>query len=201
MENLYIYGPHRCEPMTETTPMLGNGSRSTTRRKMTEELFEAHQAGRVRAVSVRASDLLGPRVTESLVGERFFGPVLSGKKVQMISDPDVPHSLSFISDVGRAMVTVGADDGALGRAWHMPNAPAISLRKFSELVGAESGIASNVSFLPRSLARFALPLMGLAVPPVRGLSENFYIFYEPYVVDHGAARSASESTIPALIGD
>ncbi|HEY1296384.1 MAG TPA: hypothetical protein VGJ60_25175 [Chloroflexota bacterium] len=38
----------------------------------------------VRAASVRASDLLGPHVTESLVGERFFGAWLAGKKVQVI---------------------------------------------------------------------------------------------------------------------
>ena len=141
MENLYMYGPHGGVPMTEAMPLRGHGSRSTTRRMLTEELFAAHRAGQVRAASVRASDLLGPHVTESLVGERFFGPFLAGKKVQLFADPDVPHSVSFVGDVGRAMVTVGARDEALGRAWHVPNAPAVTLRAFAELVGEETGIA------------------------------------------------------------
>jgi nucleoside-diphosphate-sugar epimerase len=190
MENLYMYGPHGGVPMTEATPLRGHGSRSTTRRLLTEELFAAHRAGRVRATSVRASDLLGPHVTESLVGERFFGPLLAGKKVQLFADPDVPHSVSFVGDVGRAMVTVGARDEALGRAWHMPNAPAITLRAFAELIGKETGIAPRLSAVPRALTRVALPLLGLAVPSMRGLVENLYIFYEPYVVDHSAYAAA-----------
>src|SRR4029453_260968 len=55
MENLYMYGPHHGAPMTEVTPLRGRGSRSTTRRLMTEELFAAHRAGQVRATSLPAS--------------------------------------------------------------------------------------------------------------------------------------------------
>jgi nucleoside-diphosphate-sugar epimerase len=190
MENLYMYGPHGGVPMTEAMPLRGHGSRSTTRRLLTEELFAAHRAGQVRATSVRASDLFGPHVSESLVGERFFGPFLAGRKVQVFADPDVPHSVSFVNDVGRAMVTVGAHDEALGRAWHAPNAPAISLRSFAALVGGETGISPNLSSMPRPLTRVLLPLIGLGVPPMRGLVENLYVFYEPYVVDHSAYAAA-----------
>jgi nucleoside-diphosphate-sugar epimerase len=190
MENLYGYGPHGGLPMTEATPLRGRGPRSTTRRRMTEELFAAHEAGRVRAVSVRASDLLGPHVAESLVGARFFGPFLAGKRVRLFAAPDVPHSLSFVGDVGRAMVTVGAHDAALGRAWHAPNAPAVSLRAFAALVQEETGLAAPISYLPRAVTRALLPVIGLAVPPLRGLVENLYVFYEPYVVDHRAFAAA-----------
>ena len=190
MENLYMYGPHSGVPMTESMPLRGRGSRSTTRRMLTEELFAAHRAGQVRAVSVRASDLLGPHVTESLVGERFFGPFLAGKKVQLFADPNVPHSMSFVGDVGRAMVTVGARDEALGRPWHVPNAPAVSMRAFGSLVAEETGIAPSLSFMPRPVTRALLPLISIGVPPMRGLVENLYIFYEPYVVDHSAYAGA-----------
>ena len=190
MENLYMYGPHGGVPMTETMLLRGRGSRSTTRRLLTEELFAAHRAGQVQATSVRASDLLGPHVTESLVGERFFGPFLAGKKVQFFADPDVPHSVSFVGDVGRAMVMVGARDDALGRAWHVPNAPAVTLRAFADMVGEETGISPRLSAVPRPVTRAVLPAIGLAVPPMRGLVENLYVFYEPYVVDHSAYAAA-----------
>jgi hypothetical protein len=36
----------------------------------------------------------------------------------------------------------------------------------------------------RGLVRLVLPLMGLVVPSLRGLEENIYIAYEPYIVDH-----------------
>jgi nucleoside-diphosphate-sugar epimerase len=88
------------------------------------------------------------------------------------------------------MVTVGARDEALGRPWHAPNAPAVTLRAFVELVKEESGIAPPMSYMPRAVTRVMMPVIGLAVPPMRGLVENLYIFYEPYVVDHSAYAAA-----------
>ena len=44
--------------------------------------------------------------------------------------------------------------------------------------------------MPRAVTRALLPVIGLAVPPMRGLVENLYIFYEPYVVDHSAYAAA-----------
>jgi nucleoside-diphosphate-sugar epimerase len=184
MENLYMYGPHGGVPMHEDIPMRGKGMRSTTRRQMTEELFAAHRSGTVRAVSVRASDLLGPHVTESLVGERLFGPLLAGKTAQVLANLDVPHSVSYIADVGRALVEVGADDRAYGQAWHAPNAPAVTLREFIALIAAEAQLTPKVSALPRPLVRALLPLLALSTPQLRGLEENIYISYEPYIVDH-----------------
>jgi nucleoside-diphosphate-sugar epimerase len=109
MENLYMYGPHGGLPMAETMPMRGKGLRSTTRVQMTEALFAAHRAGIVRAASVRAADLFGPYVTESLVGARFFEPLLAGKAAQLFANLDIPHSVSYIGDVGRAKVAGGAE--------------------------------------------------------------------------------------------
>jgi nucleoside-diphosphate-sugar epimerase len=170
--------------MSENTPMRGRGLRSSTRVQMTEELFAAHRGGKVRAASVRASDLFGPHVTESLVGDRFFGPILAGKPAQLFADLDVPHSASYIRDVGRALVNVGADDRALGRAWHAPNAPAVTLRAFASILGAAAGVTPRLAALPRLATRAMLPLLGLFTPPLRGLEENMYIGYEPYIVDH-----------------
>jgi nucleoside-diphosphate-sugar epimerase len=188
MENLYMYGPHGGVPTTETMPPRGRGSRSTTRRLLTGDLFAAHRAGEVQATSVRASDLLGPHVTESLVGERFFGPFLAGRKGSALRGSGRAHSVSFVGDVGRAMV--GAGDDALGRAWHVPNAPAVTPRAFADIVGEETGISPRLSAVPRPVTRSVLPAIGLAVPPMRGLVENLYVFYEPYVVDHSAYAAA-----------
>jgi nucleoside-diphosphate-sugar epimerase len=190
MENLYMYGPHSGAPMTEDMPMRGQGLRSTTRIQMTEELWAAHRRGDVRVVSGRASDLFGPYVRESLVGERLWAPMLAGKAPQVFADPNLPHSLSYIHDVGEALVTLGERDEALGRAWHIPNAPTITLREFINLVAEEIGVAPRFTAIPRPLTRLLLPVMGLVVPPMRGLHENLYQVYEPYIVDHSAYAAA-----------
>lgn len=197
MENLYMYGPHGGVPMTEDMPLNGHGSRSTTRVRMTEELFAAHRSGKVRVASVRASDLFGPHVTESLVGERLFGPLLAGKAAQVFANPDLPHSVSYIRDVGQALVTVGAHDAALGRAWHAPNAPTTTLREFVQILGEEAQLSPKLSALPRMATSAMLPLLGLFVPPLRGMTENLYISYEPYIVDHSAYSQAfGDSSTP-----
>ena len=197
MENLYMYGPHGGAPMTEDTLMRGRGPRSTTRVQMTEELFAAHRSGKVQAVSIRASDLFGPHVTEALVGERLFGPLLAGKPAQLFANLDVPHSVSYIRDVGRALVAVGSDDRALGRAWHAPNAPAVTLREFVRLLGQAAGVTPRILALPRPVTRALLPILGLFTPPLRGLEENLYIGYEPYIVDHSTyARTFGNSATP-----
>jgi len=184
MENLYLYGPHDGVPMTEGMPQRGRGPRSTTRREMSAELFAAHRSGQVRVATVRASDLFGPHVRESLAGDRLFGPAIAGKSVQLMANPDLPHSLTYAPDAGRAMVAVGADDAALGQAWHVPNAPAITPREFVALVSAEVGMEIKLSALPRAVTQALLPVLGIFMPPLRGLGENAYIFYEPYIVDH-----------------
>lgn len=43
---------------------------------------------------------------------------------------------------------------------------------------------------PRPVTRALLPLLGLAIPTLRGLAENLYIGYEPYIVDHSAYKAA-----------
>jgi nucleoside-diphosphate-sugar epimerase len=129
-------------------------------------------------------------VTESLVGERLFAPQLAGKTAQLFANPDLPHSVSYIRDVGQALVTVGAHDAALGRAWHAPNAPTVTLREFVRILGEEASLTPKVSALPRPVMRALLPLLGLAIPALRGLTENLYIGYEPYIVDHSAYKEA-----------
>lgn len=206
MENLYMYGPHGGAPMTEATPMRGRGLRSTTRIRMTEELWAAHRRGEVRAVSGRAADLFGPHVRQSLVGAELFGPLLAGKAPQLLANLDLPHTVSYIHDVGEGLVRLGEHDAALGRAWHLPNAPTVSLRSFIGAAAAAAGVAPQAQALPRWAARLILPLLGLVVPATRGLEENLYQVYEPYLVDHGAYAAAFgdhatplEAAIPATV--
>ncbi len=193
MENLYMYGPHGGAPINDATPLNGRGSRSTTRVRMTQDLFEAHRQGVVRAASVRAADLFGPYVTESLVGESFFRALLTGQPAQVFANPDLPHSVSFVHDVGQALVNVGADERALGHAWLAPNAPTVTLRQFAAIVGDALGTTPRLNAPPRIVTRLLLPVLGLSIPALRGLEENLYIGYEPYVVDH--------SRYAALFGD
>jgi hypothetical protein len=127
-----------------------------------------------------------------------YGPHGSAPKTaQLFANLDVSHTVSYIGDVGRALVTVGADDRSLGRAWHVPNAPAVSLRAFARILGEEARVEPKLSALPRLATRALLPLLSLSTPQLRGLEENLYIGYERYVVDHSAyARLFGDHATP-----
>lgn len=180
MENLYLYGPHQGVPMTEDLPPRGQGPRSRTRAQMSQELFASHRRGKVRAVSGRASDFFGPRVRQSAMGEQVFQAALNGAKAQVMVSADTPHTYSYMPDIGRALVTLGEHDEALGQAWHLPNPETVTTREFLQMVYEEAGQPLNLMVGPKWLIR----TMGLFIPPMRGLSENFYQFAEPFIVDH-----------------
>lgn len=190
LENLYLYGPHGGVPMTETTPLLATGSRGATRKRMTEDLFAAHREGKVRVVSARASDFYGPGVIQSLIGKDVFIKALKGKRVTLTANPKLEHSVSYIGDVGEALVRLGEDDAALGKAWHVPNAPAVPLGSFIRAIFAAAGQEVKATYLPKPATQALLPALGLFVPPVRGLSENLYQTYELFVVNDSAYKQA-----------
>src|SRR5215207_10686265 len=65
MENLYMYGLTDGRPLTEDLPYAPNTRKGTVRARMSQELMEAHQSGKVQVAIGRASDYFGPRVLVS----------------------------------------------------------------------------------------------------------------------------------------
>jgi nucleoside-diphosphate-sugar epimerase len=179
MDNLYMYGPVD-EPMREDMPLTDYGKKPATRARMTRMWQEAHEAGRVKAASVRASDFYGPGVTNSALGELVFGRILQGKSAQVVGDPDQPHSFAYIDDVVRALLSVGeAEDDAFGQAWNVPNAPDRTMREVVAMFAAEVGKEPKLQVAPG----IVLTAMGLFNANMRELKEMLYQWRRPFRVD------------------
>jgi nucleoside-diphosphate-sugar epimerase len=134
----------------------------------------------VRVAIGRASDFFGPGVQKSAMGEQVFYPALAGKLVRVLGNPDLPHTYSYIPDVGRGLVMLGERDEALGQAWHLPSAPTVSTRRFLELVCAEAGQPLRLQSTPKWLIQG----LGLFSPNIRELVEMVYEFEEAFILDH-----------------
>jgi nucleoside-diphosphate-sugar epimerase len=186
MENVYMYGPTGGKPLTETLPYAATTRKGRTRARMSEALLAAHQQGQVRMAIGRASDFFGPGVRASAMGEQVFYPALAGKPVRVLGNPDLPHTYSYIQDIGRGLVTLGEHDEALGQAWHLPSAPTVSTRRFLELVFAEAGQSLRLQSTPKWL----IPGVGLFSPNIRELVEMVYEFEEPFILDHSKFERA-----------
>lgn len=194
-DNLYSYGPQRV-PLTEDLPLTGYGRKPALRARMTELLLGAHAAGQASIALVRAADFYGPRVRNSMLGERLIEPILKGKPVQLLGDIDQPHSFSYLPDFARAMVSVAEDPEACGQIWHVPNAPALSLR---EMVEKAYELAQQTPSL-RVMPSWLFSALSLVDPLLRELREMRFLWDRPYQVDHGkfAARFWSDFTPPEM---
>src|SRR5919112_4222791 len=179
MENLYMYGPTGGRPLTEDLPYAANTSKGAVRARMSEELMEAHESGKVRVAIGRASDFFGPRVLASAAGEQVFGRAVEGKSAQVAGDPDQPHTYSYVPDIGKGLVILGEREEALGRAWHLPSPETVTTRQFVEMIFEEVGKPARVQATPKIM----LQALGLFNPALREIVEMLYEFEEPFVVD------------------
>jgi nucleoside-diphosphate-sugar epimerase len=179
MGNLYGYGP-TTRPMKESDPLASTGVKGLVRIKMWRDALAAHESGRIRATEVRASDFIGPEVLNSHLGERVVPKLLRGKGVQVLGNPDMAHSFTFMPDVARALVTAATDERAWGKAWHVPTNPATTSREMITMMTKIAGVAPvKVSSMPNAL----LKVGGLFSPMVRELPEMLYQFDRPFIVD------------------
>jgi nucleoside-diphosphate-sugar epimerase len=177
-DNLYAYGPVD-GPITEDLPHRAQGPNGRTRARIADALMGAHQSGKVRAAIGRGSDFFGPQARESTAGDRVFVRALDGKAAQVLGDPDVPHSVTYIDDFARALVTLGDREEALGAVWHVPNAEAVTMRRFVEMVFDEVGRPARLQAAPR----WGIALAGVFNPTLRAVREQLYQSERPWVVD------------------
>ena len=196
VDNLYMYGPTD-EPRTEDSPQRATDKKGVVRRELAAELLEAHAEGSLQVAIGRLPDYFGPGATNSATGARFFEPALEGKTVRWLGDLDMPHALAYLPDVGRAFVTLGTDDVALGRAWHLPVAGSPSGREFTAAVSEITGQPIKVSATGRNVLR----LVGLFDPTVREAAEMLYQWQRPFLVSDEAFQRELGPQPPTPLDD
>jgi nucleoside-diphosphate-sugar epimerase len=184
VENMYGYGPV-AGPLTEDLPLAATTRKGAVRAAMYRELVEAHRSGRIRMVVARAADFVGPG-TQSAFGTRLVGQVLAGGKVDVLGDPDALHSVTSVADLAAAMVRLAGEPSAWGRAWHVPNAPAVTQRELVGMAAAAAGTSPSI----RVVRRWQLRAIGTVVAPMREMVEMAYEFEHDFVVDHSAYADA-----------
>ncbi len=151
MENLYMFGATGGAAMSEDTPLAPNTRKGEVRANMTRELAAAHGRGEIRAASVRASDFFGPRVLQSALGDRVFARILDGKTAQVLGDPELPHAYTYVGDIARALVLVGNEPSAWGKAWHVPSDETTTTRQIVAMIGEVAGVPARATATPKLL--------------------------------------------------
>jgi nucleoside-diphosphate-sugar epimerase len=177
-DNLYAYGPVD-GPLAEDLPALATTSKGRIRTLMAERLLAAHRSGTLQVAIARSSDYYGPGGANSVVGDILFGAAAKGKRARWLGRMDLPHTLSYLPDVARALATLGARPEARGEVWHLPAAEPVTGRQFVELITAALGRPVKVT----ATSRLALRLAGVFDPRARESAELLYQWERPFVLD------------------
>jgi len=185
LENLYSYGPTGGQTLTEDLPARATSAKARTRIEMTNELLAAHHRGTLDVTIGRASDFFGPGVTQSALGEQVFRPALTGKRAQMMGNPNLPHSYSYAPDVAAGLIALGTPQAPSGQTWHLPIAETLTTREFIDAVYKTAGHPTRLT----AAGRAALAVVGLFKPELKELRHTLYQFTETWVVDDTKFRN------------
>lgn len=187
LDNLYMYG--HTDPdgvMRESTPMRPRSHKGALRKRLAEELMDAHARGEVRVSVGRASDFFGPGGTQSAVfSPRTLNAIRDGRAVDLVGDPDARHSYTYIPDVARGLATLGLDPRGEGRVWHLPTAWHGSTRDLLQAFAAFHGVDLKIRRIPQ----WVLRAVGWVVPLIGAVAEMTYQWESDFLLDDGAFRA------------
>ena len=199
-ENLYMY--EAVGELHEESRIAPPGRKGALRQRLAEGVQAAHASGRVRATTLRAADLYGPGVTQSLFGERFFAPLLAGKGAQWIGDADVPHAAAYAPDVGRAAAELVTYESSLGKLWFAPHAPAITPEAWATLAASVANVEAKV----RAMGPWTLRLGAAFRRDAREMVELLPNLTRPYLVSskridavYGLRATPPSEGVPATV--
>ncbi len=183
--NLYGYGAGS-GVMREDTPLASTETKGRVRAAMWHEALARHEAGRVRATEVRASDYLGPLAIDSAhYGARMLGPLLAERTLRPVGNPDLPHSVVYVPDFARALAAAGSTEAAWGYAWLAPHHEAITYREVAQRFAQAAGVREpRLAPLPGAM----LAVAAAALPMMREVKKISYQFTEPFFVDSSVSE-------------
>lgn len=186
VSNLYAYGRVDSE-MTESLPDRPVEAKGRVRAQMWAKAKSAHDAGRVRAVEVRASDYVGVGVGEGSHLTRLLPRAAAGKAVSVIGSPDQPHSWTAIDDVATSIIAVAKRPEAHGKVWiAATNPPRTQREGLSDILSAAGRSMPKVSTYPAWMWSMLAPVW----PFAREIRAVSYQFDRPFVVNSDAISEA-----------
>ena len=161
---------------------------------MTDALLAAHRAGHVEVAIGRASDYFGPGTTQPALGTAVFDAIRQRRRVQVMGDPDLPHSYSYTPDVAAPSSPSAPPLRLPGEVWHLPIDATRSTRDVVGRIGALTGTT------PRLFAAGAMTLRlgGLVMPVLREYRHTLDQFQQRWVVDDRKIRAAFDVSVTPL---
>lgn len=183
LDNLYMIGPLPAGPFGEDQAEQPCSRKGLIRKQISDELRARQRRGELAVVFGRASDFWGPGVAQGAMQHpRLLDQLARGATVELMADPDQPHSYAYVPDVAEGLAILGTQAAADGRVWHLPMLPARSSRAHLQALADALGHPLELRVLPR----WTLGVLGWFSPMLREVKEMIYQFDAPMHPDSRA---------------
>mmetsp|Transcript_13968 Transcript_13968/g.32403 ORF Transcript_13968/g.32403 Transcript_13968/m.32403 type:complete len:418 (+) Transcript_13968:44-1297(+) len=182
-DNLYAYGPGT-NISTNSKTLLASTKTKPEIRAYLRRKFEARMILSPRSlVVIGASDLFGPDMEDSLLGENFICKMLKGIKPSAIGRREVMHDFCYVPDLARALYLVSVNPNAFGRFWICPHS--IHGETMEEIAEEVNKHLDEEVHGVRFISSWMLRSMALVSNESRELIEMLPWFVSDYTVNNG----------------
>ncbi|MEI6086287.1 MAG: NmrA family NAD(P)-binding protein [Bacteroidota bacterium] len=179
-DNVYMYGKVNGK-MTEETAFNPCSKKGVLRATIVNELLGEIKSGALTGMVARSADFYGSSATKTSVPNMLvFDNFSKGKKAQWLVNVDVPHSLTYIPDAGKALYLLAKDESAYNQTWHLPTrSNPLTGKQFIALAAEAMNQPNKYSVLSKLMIRLA----GLFIKPIKESYEMIYQSDSDYLFD------------------
>ena len=188
-DNLYMYGEMQGDKMSEEHPLNAKGKKGKLRIRLAKQILDAHSKGDINAVIVRFGDFYGPNVVNGFTKPLLENPV-KGKASTWIVDLDKKHSLMYIGDAAKGMVTTSENPNSYGQIFHVEGAEPVTGREFLTMIFQEMNQEPNMKVLSEN----TIKILATFIPIVKELKELTYEWKYPFIIDGTKYASTFNTT-------
>ena len=197
--NVYAYGEAMPPVLAEDTPERPTNAKGRLRAAFEGEMRARAEAGRFRAVVLRAGDFYGSGEGSWL--DLAIAKDLAKGRLVYPGPQNLPHAWAYLPDLARAFVAVAersVQDGApafetLHFAGHTLTGG--QLLDLLEAAAADIGAAPAGGFHRGGMPWGVIRLLGVFIPNLRAIAEMSYLWRVPHALD--GARLASRVGPPS----
>lgn len=149
---------------------------TTKKGKIRLELFKmlktAADDAKCKVIFMRLPDFFGPNVVNGLI-TRLFGHAVQKKSMNWLIRSDIPHQFVYTPDASKLMLSLcNKTDRPDFAVYNYGGMIVPSIDNFAKEIAKQAGGPAKVQNLPK----FVMNIMGLFMPVMKELKENFYLF-------------------------
>ncbi|MEX0882484.1 MAG: NAD-dependent epimerase/dehydratase family protein, partial [Cyclobacteriaceae bacterium] len=111
-DNMYCYDPQHVGHLTEDTPIHPKSEKGKVRASIARMILEEVEAGKLKAMIVRAADFYGPDAKLSFLNESVINRMKAGKTAQWLYNKEKQHSFIYIPDAAFATAFLAQQENA-----------------------------------------------------------------------------------------